>query len=314
MRVAVVGAGAVGCTLGGSLAARGGADLLFVARAENLRALREHGLAPEGPLGLGREPLHLRAEPRLEERPHVLVLATKTHDLEAAAAGAARVARGAAVLAVQNGLAAEAIAARHFPAGSVVGCVCALEAELAAPGRVAVGELGGFVLGFPGARDGQPRGREVDEAPREPPQRAPGGDRPGPPGLAPGAARRGPRGAAPQGGPLGCEGGARAPRAHPVGEPAPRGAPGRAAGPRRGRAPRAPRAPPLRRAPRLGLDAPEPAARPRDGDRLPQRRGRGARAPAWPRGARERGPGGGGARGREGAGFLEPEELLRRCA
>lgn len=147
-----MGAGAVGATLGGLLALRAGADVALVARGAHLEALRARGLRLEG---VG-EPstLRLRAAARLEEAPDVLILATKLHDLDAAAAAAAPVAGEATVPTVQNGLQAEAIASRRFGAERVVGAAVALDALHLEPGRVRAGSIGGLVLGRPGGAAG----------------------------------------------------------------------------------------------------------------------------------------------------------------
>ena len=53
MRIAIMGSGGVGGYFGAKLV-RGGADVSFIARGSHLTAMREHGLAIEGP-----EPIHL---------------------------------------------------------------------------------------------------------------------------------------------------------------------------------------------------------------------------------------------------------------
>lgn len=159
MRVAVVGAGAIGCTLAAMLQARSGHEVTLVARGAQLRALQERGLLLDGFPGL--DALRVRAVDKLDARPDWLVLATKTQDLDAAAAGAAEHARGARVLTVQNGLAAETIAAEHF-GERVVGCVVALDATFLEPGCVTVGSVGGLVAGrWGGPADARVRAAEA---------------------------------------------------------------------------------------------------------------------------------------------------------
>jgi 2-dehydropantoate 2-reductase len=143
VRVAVVGAGAIGCTLGGVLAARGGAEVTLIARGAQLEALRRDGLRlglPDGELRL-----RLPAEGELRERPDLLVLAVKRPDLDGAAKAASQVARGARALTVQNGLGAEEEAARHV-GDDIVGGVTGIIAEFTKPGVVRAARLG-MVLG-----------------------------------------------------------------------------------------------------------------------------------------------------------------------
>ena len=58
MRIAIMGAGAVGGYFGGLLAL-GGHEVTFIARGAHLRAMQKDGLTLETPKGAGRDPLHL---------------------------------------------------------------------------------------------------------------------------------------------------------------------------------------------------------------------------------------------------------------
>jgi len=157
MRVAIVGAGAVGSALAASLRARNLAEVELVARGAQLRALQAGGLRVTGMPGIGAEPLHIPAVARLTRSPDHLVFATKTQDLDAACAEAAKALRGtdqptpATVVTLQNGLRADAIAAEHFGPAAIVGCVTDVVAEAMQPGELRVGRMGGFVVGRPQA-------------------------------------------------------------------------------------------------------------------------------------------------------------------
>jgi 2-dehydropantoate 2-reductase len=135
MRYIIIGAGAVGGTIGGCLF-QGGHEVVLVARGAHLRALRARGLrlaTPSGthqldiPVAGGPGELRLRSD-------DVLILATKTQDAAAllaewawqpvpgapASAGSASAGAGAAaadllpVVCAQNGVASERFALRHF--------------------------------------------------------------------------------------------------------------------------------------------------------------------------------------------------------
>ena len=91
MRILVHGAGAVGGYFG-ALLARGGHDVTFVARGENLAALSARGLV----VRLGGETLHLapvRAvpDPAAAPRPELVLVCVKSYDTPAAAAALRRV-------------------------------------------------------------------------------------------------------------------------------------------------------------------------------------------------------------------------------
>jgi 2-dehydropantoate 2-reductase len=128
MRYIVIGAGAIGGTIGGRLAA-GGHEVVLVARGAHLDALRAKGLTlatPDGTSTLDIPAVAGPAELDLRED-DVLLLATKTQDAEPLLAewawrpvrnGPVRnssVAAGSLpVLCAQNGVASERIALRRF--------------------------------------------------------------------------------------------------------------------------------------------------------------------------------------------------------
>ena len=128
MRYIVIGAGAIGGTIGGRLAASGH-EVVLVARGAHLDALRAKGLTlatPDGTSTLDIPAVAGPAEVSLRED-DVLILATKTQDAEPlltewawqpVAGGTVVGGRAAAgslpVLCAQNGVASERIALRRF--------------------------------------------------------------------------------------------------------------------------------------------------------------------------------------------------------
>ncbi len=155
MRIAVMGSGGVGGYFGGLLA-QAGEEVIFIARGEHLRAIQTHGLRVESVHGdFHIAPAHATAEPA-EVGPCDLVLfATKTDGIEAAAEGIRPLLGPAtAVLPLQNGVdASERVAAVLGPR-PVLGGVCYVGSYIAAPGvirqisgfrRVIVGELDGRI-------------------------------------------------------------------------------------------------------------------------------------------------------------------------
>lgn len=141
MRYVVVGAGAVGGTIGGRLD-DAGHEVVLVARGAHAAAMREHGLRlamPDRILTV--HPAVVDDVRRLRLRADdVLLLATKTQDtlgvldaLLAAEAGSVAVA-DLPVVCVQNGVANERFALRRF--SRVYGCVVMLPAVLLDPGRI----------------------------------------------------------------------------------------------------------------------------------------------------------------------------------
>lgn len=165
MRIAVMGAGALGLYYGGRLAAAG-VDVRFVARGANLAALRAGGLRIESPLGDLHLPAVTAAEDPAEIGPVDLVLfLVKLPDAKAAAE-AMRPLLGpeTAALSLQNGVEARAILAAVLPPGRVMGGMTQIPAVLSAPGAVRHG--GPFARVVFGEFDGaeSPRARALRDA------------------------------------------------------------------------------------------------------------------------------------------------------
>ncbi len=136
MRILVMGAGAIGAYFGARLQ-QSGEDVVFCARGENLRALKERGLeikSVHGDLAL-----KVRATGRPADfAPYDLILfCVKAYDTEAAAAAIRRcLAPGGAILTVQNGIENEARLVELFGKEAVMGGNSRAGVELVAPGKV----------------------------------------------------------------------------------------------------------------------------------------------------------------------------------
>ncbi len=153
MRIAVIGAGAIGGYYGGLLQASG-QDVTFIARGGNLRTLRHHGLRVES---AGAAPIRLTVKATDDPRPigplDLVLFTVKAYDTEQAAHQIPPLlAEGTAVLTLQNGvdnvdLLSEAVGQEH-----VLGGLCYILCTHPAAGvvrqtggsrRVVLGELDG---------------------------------------------------------------------------------------------------------------------------------------------------------------------------
>jgi 2-dehydropantoate 2-reductase len=151
MRIAVMGAGAIGGYVGARLAAAG-ATVTFIARGRHLAAIREGGLRVSSPLGdVHVDPASATDDPGAVGEVDVVLLGTKLYDVEAAAPALGPMVGGdTAIVCLQNGVDAPEIVARLY-GDHVVGGVVVINGEVAAPGvirhnamnRLAVGELDG---------------------------------------------------------------------------------------------------------------------------------------------------------------------------
>jgi 2-dehydropantoate 2-reductase len=140
MRIAVMGAGAVGGYFGGLLS-RAGHEVTFIARGEHLRAMQAGGLTLETPRGtLKIDGARYVAMPAEVGACDVILFAVKAYDIEAAAAPLKPlVDAGACIVSVLNGVdhqdrIAGAIGAAG--AGRVLGGLAMVSGVIVAPGVI----------------------------------------------------------------------------------------------------------------------------------------------------------------------------------
>ena len=156
MKIAVVGAGAVGCLFGAYLA-RAGHSVELIGRPALVSGILDHGLVVQGPT-TGSFRVAARTALAPDDAPDCVLLTVKTFDLASAASALARVhAAPMPLLLPQNGLgvertASDALGAAGWPAplAWTVRAVNSVPATLVAPGVVREGGSGEIVLADPG--------------------------------------------------------------------------------------------------------------------------------------------------------------------
>lgn len=145
-RIAVVGAGAVGCYYGGMLA-RAGAPVTLVGRAVHVDAIRRDGLILE--IGGTREQVTATAATDVAAiaDARLVLVCVKSGDTEATArAMAPHLARDALVVSLQNGV-DNARRMRPLLSAQVLACVVYVGCEMAGPGHVRHMGRGDLVIG-----------------------------------------------------------------------------------------------------------------------------------------------------------------------
>lgn len=162
MRYIIIGAGAVGASLAAEFELAG-IDYLLVGRGAQLEHLKQHGLSFRRPSGTRILTLKLTDQAGLHLRQgDVLILTVKTQDVEDTSAALAvlpldggGLAADLPIVTLQNGLAAERIAARRF--ANVYGASILVPAIYTETGRVTVlsgPQLALVTVGrFPAGRD-----------------------------------------------------------------------------------------------------------------------------------------------------------------
>jgi 2-dehydropantoate 2-reductase len=163
VKVLVMGAGAVGGYFGARLAAAG-LEVWFVARGENLAALRQRGILVHTPTGDITLPRVRAAGTPAEAGPAELVLVTvKAYDTQAAAEALKPVVGPqTVVLSLQNGIENEAVLARTLGVPPLLLALTQIGTELTGPGVVRYFARGTIIFGEPGGEE-SPRARTVEE-------------------------------------------------------------------------------------------------------------------------------------------------------
>ncbi len=156
MRIAVLGSGSIGGYYG-ALLAKGGHDVVFIARGAHLQALHERGLTIRAPAGEWTIPVAAVADARSVDPVDLVLFSVKSYDTEAAArALPPLMGRGTAVLTLQNGLDNAAAVGAVVGPGAVLSGAVYVALQLGGPGvvrhtggdgKIVFGERGGAVTG-----------------------------------------------------------------------------------------------------------------------------------------------------------------------
>jgi len=151
-KIAVMGAGAVGCYFGGMLA-RGGFDVTLIARGAQAEALARSGLDLESIQFRERIAVHAATSPAAAQGADLVLFCVKTRDTEVASkALGPHVSRGAVVVSLQNGV--DNLERMHAAAGlDALASVVYVAASVPEPGHVKHVGRGDLILGDPLRKD-----------------------------------------------------------------------------------------------------------------------------------------------------------------
>jgi len=147
MELTIIGAGAIGGTLGAHMHRAGHTVTLCDADADHVAAIRADGLHIEGPVEEFTVDVPAITPDDLPDRiEHAVVAVKSLHTASAAALLAARLAPDGVVLTVQNGLTADTLVAA-VGAERVVSSFINVGADLLGPGRILQGNIATFRVG-----------------------------------------------------------------------------------------------------------------------------------------------------------------------
>ena len=147
MKIAVIGAGAIGSVVSG-LMAKSGEEILLVGRPEQVKAIRDHGLTLKA--SAGQETVPVRTAERLDGFYELVIFTVKSQDLEQAYQdNAAYLEEGCRVLTTQNGVQGDNLLSTHFDPAKMYSSIVMFGATYLRPGEVVLNFPGDWILGKP---------------------------------------------------------------------------------------------------------------------------------------------------------------------
>jgi 2-dehydropantoate 2-reductase len=144
--IAVIGAGAIGSTLGAFLS-RAGHSVTLIGRSAHVEVIQQEGLQVEGVFGTFK--VQVAATETLDFQPEFALLAVKTQDVLSTVQANQRFLTRALVVTFQNGVRSDELVATMIPASRIISTVVNLSASYLTPGTVTVLYPGSFVIGHP---------------------------------------------------------------------------------------------------------------------------------------------------------------------
>jgi 2-dehydropantoate 2-reductase len=146
MRVAIIGAGAIGSVIGGLLA-RAHEDVTLIGRRAHVDVINRNGLRIDGALGTMQ--VRVRAAERLDFRPDLALLTVKTQGVAATAREVSPYVGGVPVVTMQNGVRSDELVADVLGMEHILSCVVLFGATFLEAGSVTYSPQGALVLGVP---------------------------------------------------------------------------------------------------------------------------------------------------------------------
>ena len=144
MRIAVIGSGAIGGLVAGYLKSKG-EDVVLIARAQAQKAINSSGLKISGVRG--EYNVSIPIEERLRSKADLVIVATKTQDIEKALKDNCKFIKDSFVLTTQNGVAADDIVAKFIPKENIVSSIVMFGSTNLEPGKIIHNFEGSWIIG-----------------------------------------------------------------------------------------------------------------------------------------------------------------------
>ncbi|MFA5008406.1 MAG: 2-dehydropantoate 2-reductase [Candidatus Omnitrophota bacterium] len=146
MKVAVIGPGAIGGLVAGYLRQQG-EDVYLVGTKDTVEAINKKGLHISGVRGNIK--VNIKAADALHEKVDLIILATKTQDIEKALKENKKYLGGTIILTTQNGVRADNIVAQFVPRENIISSIVMFGATYLRPGEIIHNFERKWVIGKP---------------------------------------------------------------------------------------------------------------------------------------------------------------------
>ncbi len=144
MKIAVIGAGAIGGLVAGYLKLKE-QDISLVGHADSVKAIKENGLQISGIRGSFNAKLDVTEN--LDFQPDLVILATKSQDIEIALRDNFPFLQNSLILTTQNGLRADELVARFVSEENIISSIVMFGSTLLRPGVIVHNFEGSWILG-----------------------------------------------------------------------------------------------------------------------------------------------------------------------
>lgn len=144
MKIAIIGAGAIGALVAGYLT-KEGSDVTLIGKGKDVSAIKENGLIIEGVRG--RMVVPVKVTDKVEKGADLVILAVKTQDIVATLSNNIQALENAPVLTVQNGVRAEELLSEFLPREKIISSVVLFGATYLEPGKVVHNFEGDWLIG-----------------------------------------------------------------------------------------------------------------------------------------------------------------------
>lgn len=144
MKIAVIGAGAIGNLVAAYLKDKG-EEVYLVGRADTVKAVNENGLKISGVRGDFK--IRLPAFEKLSLKPDLAILCCKTQDIEPILKDSASLLKDVSLVSVQNGVRAEEIISRYIPQDNIISSIVMFGATYLEPAKVVHNFQGSWIIG-----------------------------------------------------------------------------------------------------------------------------------------------------------------------